>query len=102
MHTTQIKPLYDKVLVQRSDPSALSAGGLHLPQAAADKPAKGLVMAVGTGRLLEDGTLQPLTVQVGDVVLFGKYQGTEIEIPGEDGFLIFREEDILAVIEGGE
>ena len=92
------KPLYDRVLVQRVEEASVSAGGIIIPDSAKEKPLRGKVLAVGAGKLLDDGNLRPLDVKAGDVVLFGKYAGTEIKIDGAEQ-TILREDDILGVIE---
>ena len=94
---TKFQPLYNNVLVCRSNPDALSKGGIIIPTAAQEKQANGEVIAIGTGTILDDGSVRPLAVKVGNVVLFGAYAGNEIKIDGED-FLIMRETDILGVI----
>ena len=92
------RPLYDRVLVERIEAEEKSAGGLIIPDSAKEKPQQARVVAVGTGRLQKDGSVRPLTVQAGDLVLFGKYSGDEIKLDGK-AHLILREDDILAVIE---
>jgi len=92
------RPLYDRVLVKRITSESRSAGGLIIPDTAKEKPQEAEVMAVGAGRVLEDGKTRPMTVKVGDRVLFGKYTGDEIKLDGEE-HLILREEDVLAVLE---
>ena len=92
------RPLYDRVLIKRLDEPTQTASGLFLPDSATEKPSEGEILAIGNGRLAEDGTISPLQVQVGDRVVFGKYAGTEIKIDGEDR-LILREDDILGVVE---
>ena len=94
----ECRPLHDRVVVERIDAEAKTAGGIIIPDTAKEKPVEGEVLAVGNGKLNEDGTLRKLDVKVGDRVLFGKYGGTEVKIDGEDR-LILREEDILGVIE---
>jgi len=91
----KVRPLYDRVLVQRLEQEAVSAGGIIIPDTAKEKPLEGKVIAVGTGRRLKDGESLPVAVAPGDRILFGKYGGTEIKIDGED-YLILKEEDILA------
>lgn len=93
-----IRPLYDRVVVKRKEEETTSAGGIIIPDSAAEKPAQGEVVAVGEGKLLDNGELKALAVKVGDVVLFGKYSGTEVKADGED-LLIMREDDIQAVVE---
>ena len=95
---SKIRPLHDRVIVKREEDERKSPGGIVIPDSASEKPSKGRVVAVGTGKLLEDGKVRPLDVKVGDKVLFGKYGGTEVKVDGDD-VLVMREEDILAVIE---
>ncbi len=92
-----IRPLHDRVVVKRMEEERTSAGGIVIPDSAAEKPQKGEIVAVGNGILTESGELRALDVKVGDQVLFGKYSGTEIKIDGED-VLIMKEEDILGVL----
>jgi len=92
------RPLYDRVLIKRIDEPTQTASGLFLPDSATEKPSEGEILAIGNGRLAEDGTISPLQVQVGDHVVFGKYAGTEIKLDGEDR-LILREDDILGVVQ---
>ena len=94
----KIRPLYDRIVVKRIEQSEELQGGLFIPDSAKEKPQEGEVMAVGKGKLLEDGKLAPLDVQAGDRILFGKYSGSEIKVDGEE-FLIMREDDVLGVIE---
>jgi len=93
----KIRPLHDRVVVKRMEEERTSAGGIVIPDSAAEKPMKGEVIAVGNGKISESGDVRALDVKVGDQVLFGKYSGTEIKIEGEE-VLIMREEDILGVI----
>jgi chaperonin GroES len=95
----KIRPLHDRVIVKRLDEEKTSAGGIIIPDTAAEKPVQGKVVAVGKGKILENGEVRPLDVKVGDKVLFGKYGGTEVKVDGED-LLVLREEDVVAVIEG--
>lgn len=92
----QVRPLHDRVLVKRHNEEERSKGGIIIPDTAKEKPVQGEIIAVGTGRVTEDGKIRPLDVKKGDRVLFGKYAGTEIKIDGDD-FLMMREEDILGV-----
>jgi chaperonin GroES len=92
------RPLYDRVLVKRIDAEEKTASGLYIPEAAKEKPQQAEVVAVGHGRVQKDGSVRPLVVKPGDVVLFGKYSGDEIKIDG-DTHLILREDDILAVLD---
>ena len=94
-----IRPLHDRVIVRRMEEERTSAGGIVIPDSAAEKPAQGEVVAVGNGKLLDNGELRPLDVKVGDKVLFSKYGGTEVKVEGEE-LLVMREDDITAVIEG--
>lgn len=92
-----IKPLQDRVIVKRLEEEEKTAGGLIIPDAAKEKPQQGKILAVGPGKVLENGTKLELTVKVGDLVLFGKYAGTEVKIEGDE-VLIMREDDILGII----
>lgn len=92
-----LSPLHDRVIIKPSQPEEVTKGGIIIPDTAKEKPMQGEVIAVGPGKMTEDGKLIPLTVKVGDKVLYGKYSGTEVEINGEQ-FLIMREADILAII----
>lgn len=92
-----IRPLYDRIVVKRSDESEqTTAGGLIIPDSAKEKPQRGEVVAVGNGKKTEDGKLIPLDVKVGDKILFGKYSGSDIKI-GSEEFLIMREDEVLAI-----
>jgi chaperonin GroES len=93
-----LKPLHDRVLVQRLDSEEKTKGGIIIPDSAKEKPLEGKVIAVGDGKVLEDGKKQPLVVKTGDKILFGKYAGTEIKVDGEE-MIILREDDILAIVE---
>ncbi len=93
-----LNPLYDRVVVKRVEEERTSAGGIVIPDTAAEKPSRGKVVAVGTGKRLENGQVQPLSVKKGDEVLFGKYSGTEVKLGGED-YIIMREDDIMGVIQ---
>jgi chaperonin GroES len=94
----KIRPLHDRVVVRRQEEERTSAGGIVIPDSAAEKPSRGLVVAVGNGKPLENGDTRSLAVKVGDVVLFGKYSGNEVKVAGED-LVVMREDDIMAVIE---
>lgn len=97
---TTIRPLFDRVLVKRNTEPTKTKSGLFLPDSASkEKPVQGTVLAVGNGRVADNGDLSPLAVQEGDTVIFGKYAGTEVKIDGEDR-LILREDDILGIVEG--
>jgi chaperonin GroES len=95
----KIRPLQDRVIVKRLEEEEKTKGGIIIPDTAKEKPQEGKVIAVGKGKLTEDGKVIPLDVKAGDKILFGKYSGTEIKIEGEE-HLIMREEDILGIIEG--
>lgn len=94
----KIRPLHDRVIVKRTEERKTS-GGIVIPETAGEKPQRGIVQSVGSGKLTSDGKLQAMSIKVGDEVLFGKYSGTEIKIANED-LLVMREEDIMGVIEG--
>jgi chaperonin GroES len=93
-----IRPLFDRVLIERTVEPSQTVSGLFLPETAKEKPFEGVIVVVGNGRVSEKGEIKPLTVKVGDKVLFGKYAGTEVKLAGQDR-LILREDDILGVIE---
>jgi len=95
----KVRPLHDRIIVQRLEEEEKTKGGIIIPDTAKEKPQEGKVIAVGKGKMTEEGKLIPLDVKVGDKILFGKYSGTEVKIEGEE-HLIMREEDILGVIEG--
>ena len=92
-----LTPLHDRVIVKPSAAEEKTAGGLIIPDTAQEKPQRGEIVAIGEGKLSEDGKKNPLTVKVGDTVLYGKYSGTEVQIDGAD-YLIMRESDIFAII----
>ena len=94
----KLRPLHDRILVTRLDVEETTKGGIIIPDTAKEKPQEGKVVAVGGGRLTEDGKVIPLDVKQGDRILFGKYAGNEVTIEGED-HLILREDDILAILE---
>ena len=94
-----IRPLHDRVVVERIEAENKSAGGIVIPDNAAEKPDQGKVIAVGNGKILEDGKTRALEVKVGDRVLFGKYSGQTVKVKGDE-LLVMREEDIMGVIEG--
>ena len=94
----KIRPLADKVLVQRVEAQSKTAGGIVLPDTAKEKPQKGKIISVGTGKVLDDGTIRKAQVKKGDVVLFTSYAGTDVKIDGKE-YLIMSESDIMAVIE---
>jgi len=95
----KIRPLHDRVIVKRMEEERTSPGGIVIPDAAAEKPIKGEIVAAGNGKMLENGDIRALDVKVGDQVLFGKYAGTEVKVDGDD-LLVMKEDDIMAVIEG--
>jgi chaperonin GroES len=97
----KVRPLGDRVIVRRMEDENKTEGGLIIPDTAKEKPMEGEVIAVGKGRMLENGKVQPMEVKKKDRVLFGKYAGTEVKMEGEER-LIMREDDILCVIEKGE
>ena len=94
----KIRPLHDRVLVKRLEEDRTSPGGIVIPDTVAEKPIQGNVVAVGKGKILENGTVRPCDVQVGDKILFGKYSGTEVKVEGEE-LLVMSEQDVMAVIE---
>jgi len=93
-----IRPLHDRVILKRMEEETTSAGGIVIPDSAAEKPIRGEIIAAGTGKRLESGEIIPLDVKVGDTVLFGKYSGTEVKMNGDE-LLVMREDDIMGVIE---
>ena len=93
-----LRPLHDRVILKRLEEEKISAGGIVIPDSAAEKPIRGEVIAAGTGKILDDGKVRPIAVKVGDKVLFGKYSGTEVKVDGDE-LLVMREEDLIAVIE---
>ncbi len=94
----KLRPLHDRAIVKRVEEEKVSAGGIVIPDNVAEKPIRGKVLAVGNGKILENGEQRKLDVKVGDTVLFGKYSGTEVKVEGED-LLVMREDDIMAVID---
>ncbi|MEO1885625.1 MAG: co-chaperone GroES [Methylococcales bacterium] len=93
-----IRPLHDRVIVKRVEEETTSAGGIVLPGSAAEKPSEGTVLAVGNGKVLDNGDVRALDVKVGDKVLFGKYSGNEVKVDGDD-LIVMREEDIMGVLD---
>jgi chaperonin GroES len=93
-----LRPLHDRVIVKRVEEERTTPGGIVIPDSATEKPIKGEVIAVGNGKILDDGSKRELDVKVGDKVLFGKYSGTEVKVADEE-LLVMREDDIMAVIE---
>jgi chaperonin GroES len=96
-----IRPLHDRILIQRLDEGEQKVGGIIIPDAAKEKPQQGKVIAAGAGKIQDDGTRHPPDVKAGDHILFGKYSGQEVRLDGED-YLIMREEDVLGVIGGSD
>lgn len=94
----KLRPLHDRVIIKRLDNERKTASGIVIPESAAEKPDQGEVLAVGNGKVGDDGKVRPLAVKVGDKVLFGKYAGTEIKVEGKE-YLMMREDDILGVVE---
>ena len=92
-----IRPLHGRVIVRRMEEEKTSPGGIVIPDSATEKPIKGEVLAIGKGKILESGDVRPLDVKVGDMILFGKYSGTEVNVDGEE-LLVMREDDITAII----
>jgi chaperonin GroES len=97
-NSVKIRPLHDRVIVRRLEEERKTAGGIVIPDTAKEKPIQGEVIAVGKGKILENGEVRPLDVKVGDKVLFGKYSGTEVKV-GDEEVLVMREEDIMGVVE---
>jgi chaperonin GroES len=95
-----VRPLHDRILIQRLDEGEQNVGGIIIPDTAKEKPQQGTVIAAGNGKTKDDGKRIPLDVTAGDTILFGKYSGQEIKLDGED-YLIMREDDVLAIVEGG-
>ena len=93
-----LRPLNDRVIVKRLEEERTSPGGIVIPDSATEKPIRGEVLAVGNGKILEDGSKRELDIKAGDKVLFGKYSGTEVKVNGEE-LLVMREDDIMAVID---
>ena len=93
----KFRPLHDRVVVRRIDADEETKGGIIIPDTAKEKPQEGQVLAVGNGKILENGTKLPLDVKVGDKILFGKYSGTDIKIEGQE-YLILREDEVLAIL----
>ena len=98
MAQLNIRPLHDRVIVERIEEETKTAGGIYLPDSAKEKPVRGKILAIGQGKALENGDIRALQVKVGDHVLFGKYAGTEVKLNDKD-YLVMREEDIMGIIE---
>jgi chaperonin GroES len=96
-----VRPLHDRILIQRIEEGEQKVGGIIIPDSAKEKPQQGKVIAAGTGKVKDDGTRQRPDVKAGDLILFGKYSGQEIKLDGED-YIIMREDEVLGVIEGGD
>ena len=94
----KIRPLHDRVIVKRLEEERMSTGGIVLPDSATEKPSQGEVIAIGNGKILDNGEIRSLDVKVGDTVLFGKYAGNEVKVEGEE-VIVMREEDIMGVVE---
>jgi chaperonin GroES len=94
----KLRPLHDRVIVKRMEEERMSAGGIVIPDSATEKPIRGEIIAVGAGKILENGNVRALAVKAGDKVMFGKYSGTEVKVDGEE-LLVMREEDLIAIIE---
>ncbi len=94
----KVRPLYDRILIKRVEEEEKTAGGLYIPDTAKEKPQQGIVVAVGNGKIQEDGSLRKLELKAGDKILFSKYSGNDIKIDGTE-HLILREDDVLAVLE---
>ena len=94
-----IRPLHDRVIIRRMEEERTSPGGIVIPDSATEKPVKGEVVAVGKGKVLDNGEIRSLDLKEGDKVLFGKYSGTEVKVEGEE-LVVMREDDVMAVIEG--
>ena len=94
----KIRPLHDRVIIRRMEEEKTSPGGIVIPDSATEKPVKGEVVAVGKGKILENGDIRPLDVKVGDMILFGKYSGTEVKIDSDE-LVVMKEDDIMAVID---
>ena len=94
----KFRPLYDRILVRRTEQEDKTAGGIYIPETAKEKPVQGKVISVGQGKLQDDGSVRKLEVKKGDTILFGKYSGTDIKIEGEE-YLIMREDDVLGIVD---
>ena len=92
-----IRPLHDRVVIRRLEEERTSAGGIVIPDTATEKPSRGEVVAIGTGKMLDSGDVIPLAIKVGEQILFGKYAGTEVKVAGAE-YVVMREDDIMAVI----
>lgn len=95
----KLRPLHDRLIVERIEEESMSPGGIYIPDNAKEKPARGTVLAVGNGKTLDNGQVSTMAVKVGDKVLFGKYAGSEVKLDGKE-YLVMREDDVMAIIEG--
>lgn len=93
----KFRPLHDRIIVERLEAEEKTSSGLYIPDSAKDKPAEGKVVAVGAGKITEDGKKAPMDVKVGDTIVFGKYSGTEVKVEGKE-YLVMREDDVLGVV----
>ena len=94
-----LRPLHDRVIIKRLESETTSAGGILIPDSATEKPSRGEVVAVGAGKVLDNGEVRALAVKAGDTVLFGKYSGSEVKVDGDE-LIVMREDEIIAIIEG--
>jgi len=94
----KLRPLHDRIIVKRMDQETKTASGIVIPDAAAEKPDQGEVLAVGNGKILDDGKVRPMSLKVGDRVMFGKYSGQAVKVEGQE-LLVMREDDIVAIVE---
>src|SRR5262245_58093854 len=101
VHSMNVRPLHDRIIVQRLEEGEQKIGGIIIPDSAKEKPQQGKVIAAGNGKAKDDGKRIPLDVKAGDLILFGKYSGQEIKLDGDE-YLIMREDEVLAVLEGGK
>lgn len=97
MSNLQVRPLHDRILVKRTAENDVTAGGIIIPDSAKEKPHRGEIVAAGNGRILEDGTVLPLEVKIGDSILFGKFAGTELKLEDQE-YIMMREDDVLGVL----
>lgn len=96
--SVKLRPLHDRVIVERLEEETMSAGGIVIPDAAKEKPMRGKIIAAGKGKIADDGSVRALDVKVGDEILFGKYSGTEVKLDGTE-YIVMREDDIMGVVE---
>lgn len=94
----KLRPLHDRVVIKRMEEERTSSGGIVIPDSATEKPIRGEVIAVGNGKILENGEVRPLDVKIGDTVMFGKYSGNDVKL-GDEELVVMREDDIMAVVE---